>query len=85
MNAGEEKVLAEFASRLHESVRIFPNVLMRLSRHQLVECDQIIITDDRIWLVDVKDLYGDVQFRRGEHVVDGERRSDPIKNAKLRR
>ena len=74
VNDGERRVIDAFADRLAPSVQIFPNVQIRLSPYQLVECDQLILTEDRLWVIEVKDLYGDVAFLKGQHIVDGDDR-----------
>ena len=84
VNAGEEKVLKHFASRLGPDVRIFPNVQLLVDHQQLIECDQIIIAPERIWVIEVKDLYGDVRFLKGALVVEGDRRSDAVSATKLK-
>jgi hypothetical protein len=84
VNAGEQKVLEAFAARLRPSVRIYPNVLMRVKGHRFSEFDQILLTDDRIWVIEVKDLFGQVVFHRGAHFVDGKNRSDPVASALLK-
>ena len=78
VNAGERKVLDHFGAVLGPEVRIFANVQLLVGNQGLIECDQIIIAPDRMWVIEVKDLYGDVRFLRGEHIVDGDRRSDPV-------
>lgn len=83
VNAGEQKVLDAFALRLRPTTRIFPNVRIRLGQQGLVEMDQLVITEDRVWVIEVKDLYGDVAFLKGQHIVDGERRADPVARAEL--
>ena len=84
VNAGEQKVLDYFAAVLAPSTRIFPNVQVLVGHHQLVECDQIVITEDRVWVIEVKDLYGHAQFLKGDTIVDGEVRSDAVSGAKLK-
>jgi hypothetical protein len=84
VNAGEQKVLDAFAARLGPLVRIYPNVLMQLKGRRFAEFDQIVLTDDRIWVIEVKDLFGQVVFHRGAHYVDGQRRSDPVATALLK-
>jgi hypothetical protein len=49
---------------------------MRVRGRRFAEYDQIILTDDRIWVMEVKDLFGNAVFHRGDHLVDGQRRSD---------
>ena len=84
VNAGERKVLDHFAGALGPDVRIFPNVQLLVGFQELIECDQIIIAPDRLWVIEVKDLYGDVKFLKGNHIVDGDRRSDPVSVTKLK-
>lgn len=84
VNDGERKVLEAFAARLRPSVRIYPNVLMRVKGHRFSEFDQILLTDDRIWVIEVKDLFGQVVFHRDAHYVDGKKRSDPVASALLK-
>ena len=84
VNAGERKVLEEFAARLGPQVRIYPNVLMQVKGRRFAEFDQIVMTDDRIWVIEVKDLFGQVVFHRGAHYVDGQKRSDPVATALLK-
>ena len=78
VNAGEQRVLDHFVAVLAPSTRIFPNVQVLVGHQQLVECDQILITEDRVWVIEVKDLFGHAQFLKEGTVVDGDVRADAV-------
>lgn len=78
VNAGEQKVLDHFATVLSPTTRIFPNVQVLVGHNQLVECDQILITKDRLWVIEVKDLYGNARFLKEGTIVDGDVRADAV-------
>ena len=60
VNEGERRVLEQLAANLPDSFELHPNLQVAVDRGALVECDIIVFGPDCIWVVEVKDLAGEV-------------------------
>mgnify|MGYP002629763491 FL=1 len=84
VNEGERRVLEQLAASLPDSFELHPNLQVAVDRGALVECDIIVFGPDCIWVVEVKDLAGEVIVDEHSFVVNGEPRSHPVHSTRLK-
>ena len=72
---------------LPDSAVVVPALDLPYRHGDFDQIDVLVITEDAVIVVETKRYRGRVIFKEQRHIVDGERRSDPIKktNAKARR
>jgi serine/threonine protein kinase len=83
VNDGERRAIKFLESALPDHFELHPNLQISVGNGQLAECDIIVIGPDCMWLLEVKDLAGQVVV--GEHVftVNGESRAHPVANTRM--
>ena len=84
VNEGERRVLEQLAANLPNSFELHPNLQVAVGRGDLVECDIIVFGPDCIWVVEVKDLAGEVIVEEHSFLVNGEPRSHPVHSTRLK-
>ena len=84
VNEGERRVLEHLASTLPASFELHPNLQVSVERGELVECDIIVFGPDCMWVVEVKDLAGEVDIDEHTFIVNGEPRTHPVHSTRLK-
>lgn len=84
VNEGERRVLERLAAGLPSSFELHPNLQVAVNRGDLTECDIIAFGPDCMWVVEVKDLAGEVAVKEHSFVVNGEPRSHPVHSTRLK-
>jgi serine/threonine protein kinase len=85
VNDGERRVIHWLKKHLPDNFELYPNltVVVDGGRSQ-VECDIIVLGPDCMWVVEVKDLAGRVIVGEHEFMVDGQPRSHPLLDTRLK-
>ena len=84
VNEGEQAVLAFLAKNLPDHFELHPNLQISVGRADLVECDIVVLGPDCVWIVEVKDLAGQVKVDEHEFWVNGEPRRHPVAQTRLK-
>jgi serine/threonine protein kinase len=84
VNEGERRVLAHLAATLPSAFELHPNLQVSVDGGQLVECDIIVFGPDCMWVVEVKDLAGEVDIEEHSFIVNGEPRAHPVHSTRLK-
>lgn len=84
VNDGERRVLEYLASILPSTFELHPNLQVAVDRGQLAECDIIVFGPDCMWVVEVKDLAGEVDIDEHTFTVNGEPRAHPVHLTRLK-
>ena len=84
VNEGEQAVLAFLAQNLPDNFELHPNLQISVGRADLVECDIVVLGPDCVWIVEVKDLAGQVKVEEHEFWVNGEPRRHPVAQTRLK-
>lgn len=85
VNAGEERALAHLAATLPDSVALIPNLTIPYVHPQNPEeYDIIAITPDAVFVIEVKDLAGDVEIDEQHMFVNGNPRSNPYLTTRIK-
>jgi serine/threonine protein kinase len=84
VNDGERRVIERLAASLPSMFELHPNLQIAVGNGQLVECDIIVFGPDCMWVVEVKDLAGEVAVGEHEFVVNGETRAHPVQSTRLK-
>jgi serine/threonine protein kinase len=84
VNDGERRVLERFATALPSALELHPNLQVAVGGGQLVECDLVVFGPDCMWIVEVKDLAGEVIVGEHEFVVNGEARAHPVHSTRIK-
>lgn len=85
VNEGERRVVQWLKAHLPDVFELYPNltVVVDGGKNQ-VECDIVVIGPDCMWIVEVKDLAGRVVVGEHEFMVDGDPRSHPVLDTRLK-
>ncbi len=86
VNTAEKRVVQKLLNRLPDSALVIPSLDLRYE-NTIDEIDVLVVTEDAVIVVEVKDYRGRVLFGEQRHLVNGEPRTDPVRltNAKARR
>lgn len=84
VNEGERRVLEQLATELPDPFELHPNLQVSVDRGALVECDIVVFGPDCMWVVEVKDLAGEVVVDEHSFVVNGEPRAHPVHTTRLK-
>lgn len=84
VNEGERRVLQQFADRLPDGFEVHPNLHITVANAQIVEVDAVVLGPDCMWIVEVKDLAGEVEFAEHHFHVNGEPRAHPVSTTQLK-
>jgi hypothetical protein len=76
VNDGEQRVLDALVEQLGPEVRIIPNWTV-VHPGNLDECDAIVVTNDAVFIVETKDLAGDVEVEQNEFIYNEKLRPHP--------
>jgi serine/threonine protein kinase len=85
VNDGEKKVLEYLTTSLADGVVLIPNITIPYPYPNTPEeNDIIVVTDDAVFVVEVKDLAGTVEITEQEMVVDGDVRGNPYLSTRIK-
>jgi serine/threonine protein kinase len=85
VNDGEKRVLDYLAKSLDEGVVLIPNITIPYPfPNTPEENDIIVVTDDAVFVVEVKDLAGTVEITEQEMVVNGDVRGNPYLSTRIK-
>jgi len=85
VNDGERRVIQWLEKQLPADFELYPNLTIAVDNgSNQVECDIIVLGPDCVWIVEVKDLAGRVIIGEHEFMVDGEPRSHPVSDTRLK-
>lgn len=85
VNAGEERALAHLAKTLPDSVALIPNLTIPFPHPQNPEeYDIIAVTPDAVFVIEVKDLAGNVEIDEQNMFVNGNPRSNPYLTTRIK-
>lgn len=84
VNDGERRVLQHLAEHLPDGFELHPNLQVTVMNAQMVEVDIVVFGPDCMWVVEVKDLAGDVRVSEHGFTVNGEPRSHPVFSTRLK-
>ncbi len=85
VNAGEGRALAHLAETLPDSVALIPNLTIPYVHPQNPEeYDIIAVTPDAVFVIEVKDLAGDVEIDEQHMFVNGNPRSNPYLTTRIK-
>ncbi|HIF21058.1 MAG TPA: hypothetical protein EYQ27_03940 [Gemmatimonadetes bacterium] len=77
VNEGERRVVQALVKGLPDGYFVIPSLEIRTRTHN-DEIDAVVVGPQIVVLIEVKDYRNNVIFREREHLVDGERRPNPI-------
>lgn len=83
VNEGERVVLRDLAERLPDNFELHPNLQIQVNGG-MIEVDIVVFGPDCMWLVEVKDLAGDVRVEEHVYMVNGEPRSHVVDAIQLK-
>jgi serine/threonine protein kinase len=85
VNAGEERALDHLAKTLPDSVALIPNLTIPFTHPQNPEeYDIIAVTPDAVFVIEVKDLAGNVEIDEQNMFVNGNPRSNPYLTTRIK-
>jgi serine/threonine protein kinase len=85
VNDGEKRVLEHLTASLADGVVLIPNITIPYPYPNTPEeNDIIVVTDDAVFVVEVKDLAGTVEITEQEMVVDGDVRGNPYLSTRIK-
>jgi len=85
VNAGEERALAHLAETLPDSVALIPNLTIPYPHPQNPEeYDIIAVTPDAVFVIEVKDLAGNLEIEEQHMFVNGNPRSNPYLTTRIK-
>jgi hypothetical protein len=77
VNDGEQRVVQALVKGLPDGYFVIPSLEIRTSTHT-DEIDAVVVGPQIVVLIETKDYRKNVIFREREHLLDGERRPNPI-------
>lgn len=77
VNDGERRVIEFLCENLPDEYYIIPDIQVP-SQNQVDEIDAILVSPLAVVVLEIKDYAGRVVFRQQEHLVDGEKRRNPL-------
>ena len=85
VNDGERRVLEHLTASLDDGVVLIPNITIPYPHPNTPEeNDIIVVTDDAVFVVEVKDLAGSVEIGEQEMVVNGDVRGNPYLSTRIK-
>jgi serine/threonine protein kinase len=85
VNDGESRVLEHLTASLDDGVVLIPNITIPYPHPNTPEeNDIIVVTDDAVFVVEVKDLAGTVEISEQEMVVNGDVRGNPYLSTRIK-
>ena len=85
VNDGESRVLEHLKASLDDGVVLIPNITIPYPHPNTPEeNDIIVVTDDAVFVVEVKDLAGTVEITEQEMVVNGDVRGNPYLSTRIK-
>ncbi len=84
VNDGERRVLERLTAELPDGFELHPNLQVTVGHGGLTETDIIVFGPDCMWVIEVKDLAGEVVVGQHDFVVNGEPRPHPVSTTRLK-